>query len=134
MVCDAPGLSVDEQASRVIGRLNPVRGAITTLVKGSREVSAGLMVVRYFNAQEGEEEHIGPPVDGLEKLAGQHQLLGWRFADAVLDFLRDVGAELDVDEYDLARWKANFSGIRSPPASQPRGATRPGKSGESQRE
>jgi hypothetical protein len=37
--------------------------------------------------------------DGLEKLAGQHQLLGSHLNREVLDFLTEVGAELDADEY-----------------------------------
>jgi len=37
--------------------------------------------------------------NGLEKLAGQHQLLGWTLTAEVIDFFRDLGANLWVDEY-----------------------------------
>jgi hypothetical protein len=37
--------------------------------------------------------------DGLEKLSGQHQLLGWHLDRHVLNFLSEVGAEFDADEY-----------------------------------
>jgi hypothetical protein len=59
-------------------------------------------VVRYLGAwlaeDEGEEEEI-TEIDGLEKLPGQHQLLGWHLSRPTMEFLLDIGAELDVDEY-----------------------------------
>jgi hypothetical protein len=35
----------------------------------------------------------------FERLSGQHQLLGWHLGRNILDFLRDVDAEMDFDEY-----------------------------------
>ncbi|WP_231948641.1 hypothetical protein [Jiangella alkaliphila] len=58
-----------------------------------------LQVVRIFDHPDGEEEAVPPSVDGLTKLAGQHQLLGWHLDARTLDFLRTTRAELDVDEY-----------------------------------
>jgi hypothetical protein len=55
-------------------------------------------VVRYFGAEDGEEEVIDV-VHGLEKLAGQYQLLGWELKRDVLEFVCDVAADLWVDEY-----------------------------------
>jgi hypothetical protein len=65
------------------------------------EESAGavLQVVRYFDDPDGEEEELSPPDAELQKLSGQHQLLGWHLDREVLDFLMATGASLDVDEY-----------------------------------
>ncbi len=32
-------------------------------------------------------------------MPGQHQLLGWRLRREVMEFLLDIGAEMDFDEY-----------------------------------
>ncbi|WP_181775315.1 DUF4279 domain-containing protein [Amycolatopsis pittospori] len=74
--------SVDDQIERVIGRLAPVRPAIRTLV--DEGVSAVLQVVRYFHHRDGGEE------------------FGWHLSPAVLAFLAEAAAALDVDEYDLS--------------------------------
>jgi hypothetical protein len=58
-----------------------------------------MSVVRYFNDDEGEEEAFSAPNAPLQKLQGQHQLLGWNLGSRVLGFLVAVGADLDVDEY-----------------------------------
>jgi hypothetical protein len=66
-------------------------------------VWAVLQVVRYLNDDEDEEEHHDPVVtdDGriLERLAGQHHLLGWHLASEDLAFPGSIPAALDVDEY-----------------------------------
>jgi|1186.fasta_scaffold937762_1 hypothetical protein len=70
---------------------------------GSHRRTATLQVVRYFGAGpaegDGEEQHITTTEEGLEKLAGQHQLLGFRLLPEVMEFVLDVGAEIDFDEY-----------------------------------
>lgn len=48
---------------------------------------ARLSVVRYLNDEDGEEERVEPPREGLRKLEGQHQLLGWAMERDVLEFL-----------------------------------------------
>jgi hypothetical protein len=101
--CDEPGLTVDEQIARVTARLAPYRAAIRNVVVDANDANAMLRVVRYLGAwladDEGEEEETLTTDDGLEKLPGQHQLLGWSLDRDVIEFLLDVGAELDVDEY-----------------------------------
>ncbi|MFG3700121.1 hypothetical protein ACGF5C_19695 [Micromonospora sp. NPDC047620] len=52
-----------------------------------------------FEHPDGEEEDLSSPVEGWQKLPGQHQLLGWHLDGRALEFLRLTGAELDVDEY-----------------------------------
>jgi len=89
--------------ARVLARLESSRSAIRDLVTTSADVSAWLQIVRYFNTDDGEEEEeeevIDVTPDGLEKLSGQHQLLGWHLDRHVLNFLSEVEAEFDADEY-----------------------------------
>ena len=65
-------------------------------------------MVRYFDDDEGEEEVLTPsrtegvaiPIwSGRVKLPGQHQLLGWHLDRKTMEFLVEVGAEVDADEY-----------------------------------
>jgi hypothetical protein len=97
--CDEPGLPVDAQIDRVIKRLLPVRAAVRDLVATVDDAAAWLQVVRYFDVEDGEEEKITVTPEGLVKLSGQHQLLGWHLDHDVLAFLVDVGAEFSADEY-----------------------------------
>ena len=105
--CDQPGKSVDEQIAVVMGRLTPHQEAITQLLRSIDKEGPGcggvLRVVRYFDDEDGAEESPRSVVleDGeeLERLPGQHQLLGWHLDSDVISFLHAVGADLDVDEY-----------------------------------
>lgn len=96
--CDEHGLTVTEQIERVIDRLGPRRDAIRVLVESAHDITTCLQVVREFDGDDGEEEVL-PSIGDLQKLSGQHQLLGWHLSVEVLDFLRGVQAEIDVDEY-----------------------------------
>jgi Domain of unknown function (DUF4279) len=102
IVCDTAGLTVDEQIERVLDRVRARQEAIRECVT-TDGCSATLHVVRYLGARldddEGEEEDITVTDDGMEKLPGQHQLLGWHLRTDALAFLLHVGAEIDVDEY-----------------------------------
>ncbi len=102
IVCETAGLTVDDQVELVLDRIRPYQPAIRECVR-THGVTAMLQVVRYLGAwlddDDGEEEEITVTEDGLEKLPGQHQLLGWGLDADVLAFLLDVGAEIDVDEY-----------------------------------
>lgn len=106
--CREPGLTIDEQTAKVLSRVLPQEQRIAELVSKIREEDppggACLQVVRYFNDEDGEDETSRETVglnDGneLEKLTGQHQLLGWHLSQDVLAFLRVAGADVDVDEY-----------------------------------
>jgi hypothetical protein len=100
ILCDAPGLCVDEQIDRVIGRLEPIVDSIGSLVEELEAQDRGyanLQVARFFDYPEGEED-IGD-YGVVEGGSGQHQLLGWHLDRRVLEFLRLSHAELDVDEY-----------------------------------
>jgi hypothetical protein len=61
-------------------------------------VRAWLQLVRHFGAADGEGEIIDQTPDGLVKLSGQHQLLGWHLHHATIA-LHDVGADIDAGEY-----------------------------------
>ncbi len=105
VVCNESGLRVDEQIRSVVGRLQPVVDRIAELAGELRELEGGrsttLQVVRYFDQGDGEEDHpiAGDEGLGMQKLAGQHFLLGLHLDKDVLQFLERTGAELDVDEY-----------------------------------
>ncbi|WP_116950798.1 DUF4279 domain-containing protein [Jiangella endophytica] len=104
VVCREPGRTVDEQLRRVVDRLDEHADRIGELVTELRTLDdwpsvSTLQVVRIFDHPDGEEEEVPPPIGGLTKLAGQHQLLGWHVDARTVDFLRATRAELDVDEY-----------------------------------
>jgi hypothetical protein len=104
VVCRTPGRTVEEQIARIVERLFEHAGKIGTLAAEidraeGAACAATLQVVRVFESPEGEEEDPAGPVDGLEKLPGQHPLLGWHLDARTLEFLRRARAELDVDEY-----------------------------------
>lgn len=109
VVCDLPGLTVDEQLERIVARLHPVAAEIGCYTREGAaegfELTARLQVVRNFNDEDDEESEEDDAhdevVDGVEmrRLGGQHQLLGWHLDRSVLEFLTVTGAELDIDEY-----------------------------------
>jgi Domain of unknown function (DUF4279) len=104
-----PGLTVEAHLQAIVDRLNPYAEAIGSLVGEieSAESLSGvggiLGVVRHFDDDEGEDEDLsvaGQPGDPrLEKLPGQHQLLGWRLGASVISFLMATRSALDIDEY-----------------------------------
>jgi hypothetical protein len=100
VICDDRGMTVDEQVRKVIDRVRPCRAAIAELTREPDALcGAVLEVVRYFDDQTGEEEELSPPGAPLQKLPGQHQLLGWHLDRDILTFLIAVNAEIDADEY-----------------------------------
>lgn len=108
VACREPGLTVDEQLHQVVDRLCDHADRIGALVTELRALDdwpsiSTLQVVRIFDHPDGDEEEVPPPVGGLTKLAGQHQLLGWHLDARTLSFLHAARAELDVDEYTDSR-------------------------------
>jgi hypothetical protein len=103
VVCRQAGLRVDEQIERIVRRLYEHAGAIGDLAAELDRIEGGpgssvLQIVRVFGDPTGEDEDVCE-VDGLRKLPGQHQLLGWHLDNRALEFLRMTHAQLDVDEY-----------------------------------
>ncbi|MEU6852453.1 DUF4279 domain-containing protein [Actinacidiphila alni] len=94
IVCRESALRVDEQIACVLDRLQPHTDRIADLAGRLTDTGGGavLHVVRHFN--DADETWSGP--------AGAPNLLGWYLDRATLDFLGTTGAELDVDEYDMA--------------------------------
>ena len=106
----ASGLTVKDHLQVIVDRLNPYAEAIGTLVgeiESTEESLSGvggiLGVVRHFDDDEGEDEDLSvagqPGGPRLEKLPGQHQLLGWRLGPSVIGFLMATRSALDIDEY-----------------------------------
>jgi len=94
VVCREPGLRVDEQITRVLDKLQPHTDRICDLTKQLTRTGGGAMlhIVRYFN--DTDQAHPAT-VDAPS-------LLGWHLDRNALDFLSATGAELDIDEYDIA--------------------------------
>jgi hypothetical protein len=101
LTCDSPGLTIGQQAAIVLDRLRKIEDRLVRI--GSDLLGQGggcyLQLVRFFDNEDGEEEKLSPPDAPLQKLAGQHQLLGWHLDRDSLRFLAHVGAEIDADEY-----------------------------------
>jgi Domain of unknown function (DUF4279) len=97
--CEERGVRVDDQIASVLARLEPARDAIRALTTGPDDVSARLQVVRELNADDGEEDVVIEADGQIEDLSKQHRLLGWHVERSVLEFLNEVRADLDVDEY-----------------------------------
>ncbi|MCU1492549.1 MAG: hypothetical protein JWO62_313 [Acidimicrobiaceae bacterium] len=109
VVSKAPGLRVDEHLFRIVDRLNDHAAAIGNLATELRvaapdqsRAGSALGIVRHFDDDDGDEEELWtmelPDGGELEKLPGQHQLLGWVLDDTILQFLVATHAHLDVDE------------------------------------
>jgi len=97
IICDK-NMCIDDQIAQVIERLKPVHDNLITL-SNNEAVDMFLQVVRYFDDEDGQKEIIDTS-DGLTKLAGQHQLLGWHLDLEILEFLASIKADIDVDEYN----------------------------------
>ncbi|MEU1481230.1 DUF4279 domain-containing protein [Streptomyces sp. NPDC005760] len=94
IACREPGLRVDEQITRILDRLQPYEDRIRDLTQRLARTGGGavLHIVRYFN--DADPAHPGT--------ADAPNIFGWHLDREVLDFLSATGAELDVDEYDMA--------------------------------
>lgn len=100
--CREPGLRLDAQTEKVLSQLASSQPKLTSLVARA-DVTARLVFVRYFDDDEGEEELFDATIteDGelLERLPGQHQLLGWVLDPDQLAFLASIPAAIWADEY-----------------------------------
>ncbi|WP_031080822.1 DUF4279 domain-containing protein [Streptomyces sp. NRRL S-118] len=94
VVCREPGLRVDEQITRILDSLQPDTDRICDLTRHLARTGGGavLQIVRYFN----DTDQAQPGA------ADAPNLFGWHLDHKVLDFLSATGAELDIDEYDMA--------------------------------
>ena len=98
IVCDEPGMTIDEQVKDVLQRLRPAEPRLVELAKDP-DCAVVLQLVRYLDDEEGEPERLSDSDAGGHKLGGQHQLLGWHLSSDDLGFLSRIGASIDADEY-----------------------------------
>ncbi|MFI9542689.1 DUF4279 domain-containing protein [Streptomyces sp. NPDC052016] len=105
VICREPGLRVDEQITCILDRLQPHTDRISNLISHLANTGGGavLQVVRYFN----DTDQTQPDA------ADAPNLFGWHLDRKVLDFLIATGAELDVDEYDMAGTKTSGEHVTS---------------------
>jgi hypothetical protein len=100
--CRDRGLTLEAQIGRILARIEPLQPRLQDLVV-RRDVDLVLAIVRVFGDEDGEEESLETVVteDGrrLERLPGQHQLLGWHLTDEQLGFLASIRCSIDADEY-----------------------------------
>lgn len=72
---------IDEQASEVLSRIEPVAGAVRALTERG-DTYAGLTMVRYFDAEEG-----------------GYSAMSWGLVPGQIELLAQMGASIDADEY-----------------------------------
>lgn len=72
---------IDEQASEVLNRIEPVADKVRSLTNRD-DTTAGLMMVRYFDDEEG-----------------GYGAMSWSLAPTQIALLAHMGASIDADEY-----------------------------------
>jgi Domain of unknown function (DUF4279) len=100
--CRDRGLKIDAQIEKILARIEPIRSRFAAITS-HQDVSIRLVIVRHFDDEEGEEESLDAAVtkDGklLERLPGQHQLLGWYLPVEHLELLAQIRCAIWADEY-----------------------------------
>jgi hypothetical protein len=100
--CRDRGLMLDAQIGKILARIEPLRPRLQDLA-ARPDVDLVLFIVRFFGDEDGEEESIDTVTteEGavLERLPGQHQLLGWHLTWEQLGFLAAIRCSIDADEY-----------------------------------
>jgi hypothetical protein len=91
--------TVTEHLAIVAVRIEPFKGAIRAFLDGSAGATAEFTVVRDLDDEDGEEEEL--PFDPTygQKLAGQHQLLGWDLSLNLMELMLYLEAPLEIAEY-----------------------------------
>ncbi len=72
---------IDDQASEVLRRIEPVADRVRALTNRD-DATAGLMMVRYFDDEDG-----------------GYEAMGWSLAAAQIALLARMGASIEADEY-----------------------------------
>ncbi|HMJ76478.1 MAG TPA: DUF4279 domain-containing protein [Iamia sp.] len=93
----SPGGTVDDRIDEMLARIEPCADRLAELTAAG-EVAAVIEVVRHLGHPDGDEEEARD-VGSLQKLPGQHQLLGFALSTRTLTRLVDLGLSLDFDEY-----------------------------------
>lgn len=91
---------LDDHLDALLIRLEPYAEGISALLVTGHTTGV-VQIVRYFEI--GAEDHDviepGPRVEGLERLRGQHRLLGFHLDHRLLRFAGQAQIAIDVDEY-----------------------------------
>jgi uncharacterized protein DUF4279 len=91
--CRERGLRLNEQIGKVLERVEPIRQRLLDLA-ACQDMDYRLIIVRYFDDEDGEEEEFLAAItkDGklLEGPPGQHQLLGWFLTPEQMAFLASI--------------------------------------------
>jgi Domain of unknown function (DUF4279) len=91
---------LDQHLSSLLSRLAGSAARIRKLAE-SGDATAVIQVVRYFEPGP-EDRHIIEPgrnVGGLERLGGQHPLVGFDLEPALVSFAAEAGVGFSFDEY-----------------------------------
>jgi hypothetical protein len=91
---------VDHLLGVLMQRVGPLEGAIREVLN-LPDVRGGLQVVRQFEEGPEESSVVDPvrTVGGLERLGGQHPLLGFALDSEVLAFAARLQLTMSFDEY-----------------------------------
>jgi len=100
--CQEREMALDAQIGTVLARIEPIHQRLLDLAASST-VALRLVIVRYFDDPDGDEERFDAVVTGdgklLERLPGQHQLLGWSLTCEQLSFLASIRCSIWADGY-----------------------------------
>jgi hypothetical protein len=92
--------TVEAHLDRLLARLEPHVDRIGALL-AEDHTSGVIEIVRYFEVGKEDDEvlAIGQGSDSLERLRGQHSLLGFHLDQRLIRFVNHTQITIDIDEY-----------------------------------
>lgn len=92
--------SLDEHLSALFAKLDPLSDKVQAFL-GSADATGVIEVVRNFSAGVEEDHVLAPhkPPEGVERLPGQHPLLGFHLDHQLIAFAAHTHVDIDFDEY-----------------------------------
>lgn len=85
----------------LVAKLKPHAARIREFIANS-DAEGGLQIVRYFTPGPEDSEVLASnivEIPGMERLGGQHPLLGFHVDESFIRLAVDLGVEIDFDEY-----------------------------------
>lgn len=91
---------LEDHLDALLARLEPHVDRIGALV-GAGHTTGALQIVRHFEVGAEDDAVLDPGrgVDGLERLRGQHPLLGFHLDHRLVRFADQARLTIDIDEY-----------------------------------